>query len=105
MVAPFSGHLEGKRRESLFHRGSLVGITRDMRRGSVLLDNRALHATTALKVRRGEQILGGQRTDIHGFVFCNFAVDDRKGAMRADVPQAASTMEDSGPLSIYTFTG
>ncbi len=41
---------EARRSSSLFRRGSLVGITPDARRGSVLLDNRAPHATTALKV-------------------------------------------------------
>ena len=39
-----------RRSSSLFRRGSLVGVTPDARRGSVLLDNRAPHATTALKV-------------------------------------------------------
>lgn len=39
---------------SLFRRGSLVGVTPDARRGSVLLDNRAPHATTALKVRAAQ---------------------------------------------------
>ncbi len=41
---------EARRSSSLFRRGSLVGVTPDVRHGSVLLDNRAPHATTALKV-------------------------------------------------------
>ena len=44
---------EARHGSSLFRRGSLVGVTPDARRGSVLLDSRAPHATTALKVHYG----------------------------------------------------